>query len=496
MSPSLARSDPRWVLTLDVGTSSVRAIVFDSGGRAMRGLSAQNPYSFRTTRDGGVEMDVEELLGWVVEAIDRVIGRAGGRARRIAAVGVSTFWHNVIGITAQGRPATPIYSWADTRPQQVAQRLRERLNERRVQARTGCLLHASYLPAKLLWLSEAHPRRFERSARWMSFGEYLLFRFLGQATCSLSMASGSGLFHQKEKRWDEEILQVLPVSAEQLSPLVDLGNSLHGLRREWARRWPVLDGVPWFPALGDGACSNIGSGCSSQDRVALMVGTSGALRVLWKGAPAEPPPGLWSYRADSRRVLMGGALSNGGSLIAWMEQVFRLGSRAARMRQLTRMAPDSHGLTVLPFLAGERSTGWHGEARGTVAGLSLNTNPYHILQAGMEAVAFRFRSIYDRLNRVLGKTEEVIASGGALRYEHAWRQMIADVLERPVILSSEAEPSSRGVALLVLEALGILPDVASAPAALGRVYLPRPEASEIYRVAFSRQNALYEKLIV
>jgi gluconokinase len=146
----------------------------------------------------------------------------------------------------------------------------------------------------------------------------------------------------------------------------------------WAERWPVLARVPWYPAHGDGACSNIGSGCAGPDRIALNVGTSAALRVVRPeglGAHRATPSGLWRYRVDARRALVGGATSEGGNVLAWCRQTLALpADDGALERALAAVPPDGHGLTALPFLAGERSPGWRPEARAVLAEVSLATD--------------------------------------------------------------------------------------------------------------------------
>ena len=188
-------------------------------------------------------------------------------APRIVGVAVSTFWHNVVGVDSHSEAITPIYSWADTRSAAAAETLRQKLNESEVHARTGCVLHPSYLPAKLLWLQQTQPELFGRVAHWMSFGEYLYLKLMGRTICSLSMASGTGLFDQNRCLWDEELLEALSLRQNQLSPLGDLSATLSELTSPYADRWPALSRIPWLPALGDGACSNVGSGCSTQERV-------------------------------------------------------------------------------------------------------------------------------------------------------------------------------------------------------------------------------------
>jgi gluconokinase len=312
---------------------------------------------------------------------------------------------------------------------------------------------------------------------------------------SLSVASWTGLLNRQTLAWDAELLAHLDLSADRLPPLVDAGTPFTGLLPEYAARWPALRDVPWFPALGDGAAANLGSGCVAPDRVALTIGTTGAMRVVTpdRQRPVNVPLGLWLYRVDAERGLLGGALTEGGSLFAWMQQTLALGGNLEA--DLAQMQPDSHGLTLLPFLAGERSPGWAENAQAAITGLRLSTTPLDILRAGLESIALRFALVYRRLNEAVPQAREVIASGGAILASPAWMQIIADALNRPLTACAEAEASSRGAALLALESLGALRDLREAPPALGQTYFPDEARHEKYADALERQQELYAALV-
>jgi gluconokinase len=159
------------------------------------------------------------------------------------------------------------------------------------------------------------------------------------------------------------------------------------------------------------------------------------------------------------------------------------------------MAPDAHGLTVLPFLAGERATGWVASARGAIAGLSLTTRPIELLRAGLETVAYRFALIHDRLRAACPGATEVVATGGALLASPIWMRIMADVLGVPLRPSTEPEGSSRGAALLALVGLGVLPGLAAAAAGVGPPVEPDPGRHARYREGLARHTALYDALL-
>jgi gluconokinase len=484
-------SDLPLVLALDIGTSSVRSLLFDSETRVVDGVEARRAHAFRVGPDGAVEADAAEILRLLCECIDETLVRAGNAAARIGGVAACTFVSNVLGVDAQRRASTPVITYADTRAAPDADALRTRFDEHAVHQRTGCHFHPSYWPARFLWLARVHPEWLAQTARWLSLGDYLLLALFGVARVSYSVASWTGLLNRERLDWDEDLLAALPVSRAQLSPLCDVGDAFRGLRPEFAARWPSLAHVPWFPAIGDGAAANVGSGCVVSGRVAVTVGTTSAVRVVVTGDVGEIPQGLWCYRVDREHALLGGALTEGGSVFAWAKQTFQLGSDAVLEVALAACEPDGHGLTFLPLLGGERSPGWRGDLRGAILGLSLATTPVEIVRAALEGVAFRIGLIYRLLSAALPADPTVVISGGAVLQSPVWVQIIADVLGVSIRASTTPEASARGTALLALREIGLLRRLEDAPDCLGARYEPDKARHARYMAAMQRQQALY-----
>ncbi len=420
------------VLALDVGSSSVRAQRFDEAAEPA-GELRQRRYETN---------DALEVAALVREVL---AGEEPGAT--------SCFAHSLVAVGRDWRPLTPILGWRDTRSARAAGWLRRRLDPDAVHARTGAHLHPSFWPAKLAWLAEAEPETFRDAAWFVSFADFLG----GRPETSVSMASSSGLLDLARRDWDEELLAVLGVDRARLPQIVEQ---------------PV-----WL----DAACSNLGAGCVGRERAALMVGTSGALRILYESEAPQPRPGLFLYLADERRVVEGGALSDGGNLYAWLRATL-----ADSRGSLAGRDPRDHGLTFLPFLGGERSTGWDPDRRGAVVGLTFETTPLDLRQAALEGVAFRFAEIAELLPEV----REVVATGGGLLADADWVQIMADALARPVTVSTVPEASLRGAAVSALERAGHEPG----DAPTGAVFYPRKESAEAYRSARDQQRRLYEVL--
>jgi gluconokinase len=437
------------LLALDVGSSSVRAQRFDLRAEAVGELRHEEYESD----------DPAEVAAAVRNVLDGEEPDA-----------ISCFAHSLVAVDEDWNALTPILGWRDTRSAGAAEWLARRLDAEAIHARTGAFLHPSFWPAKLAWLAETEPEIFRRAASFVSFADYLrgkppglsaarrrLGRRCSQPQTSLGMASTSGLLDLTSLDWDEELLATL------------------GLER---RRLPQISDLSVWP---DAACSNAGAGCVGRERAALMVGTSSALRVLYESERPQPKPGLFLYLADARRVVEGGALSDGGNLYEWVERTLADASGSLADRD-----PRDHGLTFLPFLGGERSTGWNPDARGTVHGLTFDTTPLDLRQAAFEGVAFRFAAIADLLPDVT----EVVATGGGLLRDRDWIQIMADALARPVHVSAVPEASLRGAAVLALERAGH--EVAEAP--IAEIVEPRADRAEAYRTAREEQQQLYDAL--
>jgi len=519
------------VIALDFGTSSVRAIIFDSRGREVdidgTVLDAQVKYAQHTTADGGVEIDADELLSHVMQCIKQILRKSAVVRNRIAGVGISCFWHSLVGVDDAGRPVTPLMSWADTRAAGHVPELRRIVDGIDYHGRTGCELHPSFWPAKLLWLRDAHPDKVARVRRWMGFGDYVLLRLFGKTVASLSMASGTGLFNQAKADWDDDVLSALSIDRDQLPALTDCNVSISGampaalgghvlsgdhmasgamptaLGRhvvsgpvdEYRKPLSILADLPWFPALGDGACSNVGSGGVDETRIALNIGTSAAMRVVVPAENAHVENGLFCYRVDASTALFGGAFANGGNVHAWLKNTLNWSDDHKFAREITQVKPDGHGLTVLPFWSGERSPGWHGDARATITGMNLHTTPADVVRASMEACSYSFDQVRRALQSRFPTATEIVVSGGALAHDGMWAQMLADVFGTPLVTSKVAEASSRGAAMIALRSLGVVKKLSDVPFTRGRTFKPNMDRHAIYQAAGERYNRFYKKML-
>lgn len=482
------RSDS-WILALDVGTSSLRAALVGSDGR----IQARSLHQEGWTLDHQVPGQATFSPTLFAQRARRAVGcvltayRAEQRWSRQPIVGVSMscFWHSLIGLDEEGSPLTPVITWADGRARDHARAFRDTFNESEIHQRTGCMLRTSFWPAKLAWLRQTDPRLFESVRQWTSPGDWLLWELFGVETLGVSMASGTGLWGLRHAGWDQELLAACHVGEEKLGRPDESGFPLAESAR---RKFPELGRALVFPAMGDGAASNLGSGATLPERAAINFGTSGAARVILPAAP-DLPFGLFGYRVDPSRWLVGGAISNAGNLRAWGVREWGFTEGPAFEKILAKRPGPVEGLTVLPFWTPERAPTWCEDLTGTIVGISAATTKLDLFQAVTDATYLRLAQIIDKLPGAQSPDFELIVSGG-IQKSVVSLQRLADVIGRPLRVGLEAEASLRGAALSVWEQLGRTPP----EMALGRLVHPDESRHGLFLAARKRQQELEEAM--
>lgn len=485
------------VLAVDIGTSSVKAGLYDRAANSIPGTDVSVAHEQRTENDGTVEEPIDRIVEAVESAIDRVLNTAIAQGYEIAAVAMDSMASTILAVDSDGRPLTPVYTYADTRSAHDVDLLKSELDEAAVHQRTGAMQHTSYVAGRVRWLERTSPELFKRVGRWLDVSTYLHTQWFGtqDVAASYSVASWSGLLNRHKLEWDEQLINHVGLGVSNLPRLAPHNTPQTGLCPEFQARWPALANVPFFPAVGDGAAVNVGTGCASPDRVALSVGTTSAMRVLTRDASPSVPTGLWAYRLGSDATLMGGAFSEGGLLVEWAQDVLRLPPLRELDSALSVRIPDAHGLTVLPFLAGERATGWSTRATGVFEGIRTSTSALDMVQAMMEAVSLRFALVAELLLPERPDNLVFVASGGAITSSTWWLQTMADALNATVVVNEHDQGTSRGAAILALHSMGAIDSIYDLQPEVSATYTPRPHANAVLNKAAVRQRELYSRTL-
>ena len=184
----------QYILALDIGTSSVRAALYDFEGNVLPATMIKNERTLTATEDGGAEIDALEAFAQIEQAIDDILVKSAGTKGEISHVAASSFWHSLVGVDEKGKPTTKVFGWADTRSSKYVAELRKNLDEDKIHNQTGARFHSSFWTAKLLWLRRDFPEVFDKTANWLSFSDFVGLKLFGNSATSISMASATGIF--------------------------------------------------------------------------------------------------------------------------------------------------------------------------------------------------------------------------------------------------------------------------------------------------------------
>lgn len=440
-------------LALDLGTSSVRGLVLDEAARLLPGALARRRVGLAVGGDGAGTLDAQGYLACLGQCLDELA--AGGHLDGVELVAISAQWHSVVALEADGTPISPVLTWLDTRPAPAPGQPGP-VDPGAFHQRTGTWWHRCYWSVRLPWL---RARVGGHATSFAGLAEYVLGVLLGPVPMSVSQASGTGLLDLGAMDWDPEACALAGIGPGELPELAPVG--WHGrLRSEYARRWPPLAGARWTAPIGDGAASNVGSGCVDPGRAAVTVGTSAAFRVVRAVTPGEPlprlAPGLWRYRVDQRHIVTGKAYSAGGNLFAWANRELRLPDRAELDAALARVPVVGGGPAADVCFGGDRPPGLAPAGSGALAGLGFGTTAVEILAGLMRGLSELVAVDLAALESELGsRPVEVVLGGGAMAASEWWRRAFAVALApRSVWYQRNPEIGATGAALVALGRIG------------------------------------------
>jgi len=492
------------VLVLDIGTSFVKLGLFDINANPIKDFQVKFEHWMTIKSDGTYIFNPKESAELIERGIDELLLRSSNF--EIIAFSSDTMASTILGLDNNNEPLTEVYTYGDTRSYKELSDLKAAINQKKIYDETGCPMHTSYIPARILWLRRTNAEIFKNVRLWTDFSNYLLRRWMNNKNIPLSysVASWTGIFDRKKLNWNESILKSIELEKNSLPELKSYDFNLVGLNSKYSKRWKNLVDTPFFLPVGDGVSSNLGVGCNSEKKIALSIGTTGALRVVTRKTDLKIPQGLWAYKIDPENSLLGGAFSEGGNVGLWLKKLMNMQINFEEIETddlnreleqlLLRSKPDSHGLTVLPFLAGERAVGWAENATGTLSGIRLSTTQTDIYQAFLESIAYRFGLVSRRLMTVLGEECTVIASGGAIKASKYWLQMISNVLGMKVSVSNVEQDTGKGTAILALVGLGVKKSLNDFEFEISDTYNPDEKSMIIYQNAMDRQEELYSKI--
>jgi glycerol kinase len=475
----------RYVLALDQGTSSSRAILFDHDGTPVAQAALEFPQIY--PRPGWVSHEPEAIWATQLEAARKVLDASGTPAGDIAAIGITNQRETtVVWDRATGRPVNDAVVWQCRRTAGICEELRARGLEPEVRARTGLLIDAYFSGTKIRWLLDNSGARMQQRAEAgeLAFGtvdSWLVHKLTGGRThvIDATNASRTMLYNLREGRWDERMLAELNIPAALLPAVVDSSGVV-------AETDAAIFGrpIPIAGLAGDQQAALFGQGCFAPGSTKNTYGTGCFILQHTGDQPVFSQNGLLttvaSRIAGKQQFALEGSIFIAGAAVQWLRDGLGIIERAADSEALAASVPSSDGVYVVPAFAGLGAPHWDMYARGTIAGITRGTTAAHITRATLEAIALQTLDVVELMEQETGvRMPELRVDGGAVAND-LLMQIQADVLQRPVVRSATNETTALGAAYLAGLAVGFWRDLDEIGAIWrsGGVFEPRMPAAE------------------
>ena len=436
----------RYILALDQGTTSSRALLFDHSGAVV----AVDQYEFTQhfPHPGWVEHDPIEIWQSQLRAARGVLENAGVVASDLAAVGITNQRETaVVWERDSGRPIYPAIVWQSRQSMAICDDLRKRGLEDEVRKRTGLLVDAYFSGTKVRFILDAVEGAQKRAeAGELCFGtvdSWLLYKLTGgrvHAT-EYSNASRTLLYNIHDLAWDDFMLSALDIPRAMLPEVRDSSGDFGVTQSEWLGAEVPVSGV-----AGDQQAALFGQGCFESGRLKNTYGTGCFLLMNTGNEPATSESGLlttlaWGLGGEVEYALEGSVFV-AGAAVQWLRDGLGLIENAAESEAVARSVPDTGGVYLVPAFTGLGAPYWDERARGVLVGLTRGTRREHIVRAGLESIAFSSRDVVDAMVSDAGLELDCLRVDGGACQNDFLMQFQADILgrsaERPAVLEVTA----------------------------------------------------------
>jgi xylulokinase len=494
------------VVSFDIGTSGTKALLIDGTGKIVESAVKEYPISF--PKAGWAEQDPRIWWDAVCET-SRSLHKSHAREfDDLKAVGLSGQMHGSVFLDASGKVIRPALLWCDARTGPQVEKMASLLPRETVSRILSNPLLAGLTAPKLLWLRDVEPKAYRRLKTLLLPKDYIRFMMTGNLATEVSDASGTLLFDVKNRRWAQEVLDVLDLDAAILPRVggsAEIGGSV---TRSASQELGIPQETPVIHGGGDAVMATVGTGIVEPGRALTVIGTGGNVTIYSETPSVDPEVRLNTFcNVISNSWIQLGVQQFSGNSLRWLRDglgLFELRIREEEERdayeilisQAEKVAAGSEGLIFLPYFMGERTPHMDPYARGVFFGLSGNHDRRHFVRAVMEGVVFSFRDTVELVRQMGVPVRTVRATGGGAR-SPLWVQMQADVFGCPAEILEVDEGSGYGAALMAAVAMGLFDDVAEATEAnirVARIYEPNTRNQRIYDEIFREYQGLYPAL--
>lgn len=496
----------KYILVHDIDTTGNRATLYDSDGQRVG--AAYAAYETFYFNHNWAEQNPEDWWEAVIKTTREVIAITHVQPAEIACISFSSQMQGCLPVDAGGRPLHRMIIWADQRSTKEEQFFVSRLGQEKVYRITGHRASATYSGEKILWLKNNEPDRYRETHCFLQAKDYIIFKITGKLITDYSNASGMNLLDIDRLEWSPEILDTAGIDADKLPELHFSTDIVGVVHTKAAEELGLKSGIPVVAGGGNGASAAVGAGIVKEGSAYNYLGSSSWIGIATKEPLYDPEWRVfnWVHLVPRMYSPNGTMQSAVGSLDWFKNNICQLECLIAREtgfsstdlidNKAIASQPGARGMVYLPYLIGERSPYWNPQARGAFVGLSMDSTKEDICRAVLEGVAFNLKLILDVFSEKV-PIQEIRSIGGGAKSD-AWRQIFADIFEKPIAKpASFDQATSLGAAIAGGVGVGLFKDftVVEKLITIESTAEPRPENKRVYDKLYKVFKDSYRQLL-
>ena len=450
-----------YYIGIDIGTSSVKALLIDSGGRVIK--TSVPEYSFQTPKPLWTEADPLDWWEATQQAIKELLLKV--QSSEIAGIGLTGQMHGMVAMNKEGSVLRPCIMWNDQRSHLECDEITERVGQKKILSITGNPVLPGFTAPKILWTQKNEPELFALIDKVVLPKDFIRYKLTGSFFSDVSDASGTSLLDVGKRTWSQEMFDCMGWPISWMPEVTESTEVSAKISAEAATLTGLLEGTPVVAGGGDCAAQAVGSGIVEEGKVSVTLGTSGVVFAQSDEYRVEPNGKLHAFchAVPGKWHVMGVMLSAAGSF-QWYKNQFGMEEQriekeggANAYETLTKEAQQviagSEGLFFLPYLSGERTPHPDPYARGCFIGMSLRHQKKHHTRAVLEGVSYGLNDSLSMMKELGVNPNEIILSGGGSR-SALWKQMLADIFATPCAMVNALEGAAYGAAILAAVGVG------------------------------------------
>ncbi|AZT89481.1 xylulokinase [Caldicellulosiruptor changbaiensis] len=484
------------ILTIDIGTTACKVIVFDLQGNIL--AKSNREYPTYTPQIEWAEQDPNDWWSECVSGIKECLQQTDGSS--IVAIGLSSQRETVVPLDKDGNILYRAISWMDRRSRPEAEEISQEFGKETIHKITGLIPDSTFTATKLLWFKKYEPDVLKKATVFLQPKEFIGYKLTGEAATDHSLASRTMMFDITKRQWWQDIFEFVGVKLNQFPRLCYADEIIGYLKDDVAKMLGLKSGIPVISGGGDRPLEAVGAGIIGS-RVMESTGTATNVSMSSNKVPELLDPRVvCSCHVIRDYYLIEQGISTSGTILRWVrDNLYRgekeKGENAYEIidKEAENSSPGANGIVLLPFFMGSRATRWNPDARGVLFGLTLTHSRGDIARSVLEGISYEIRACIEILEGMGLKVESVVSMGGGAK-STVWSKIKADILGKKVIVEKVSEAASKGAMLLAAVAIGARESLIEEKREVLFEYTPNPDNQRVYDRVYEIYNELYNSV--